>query len=146
MFRSKIPYLGWEPQKNARLGWKYSAQKNDEEYAKYFFQLPGGSNAVERKPKRYSSADGAVDANDTTSYSSIKDEEQNNPRLVESREEAANRVIANMIRQIASLSEHAHGVFGINWYDYINGSSVLIEIHIQKFNSNSIKIHLIHYF
>ena len=96
------------------VGRKYSAQKNDEEYAEYFFQLPGGPNAVERKPKRYSSADGAVDANDTTSYSSIKDEEQNNPRLVGSREEAANRVIANIIRQIASLSEHAHGVFGIN--------------------------------
>ena len=96
------------------VGRQYSPRKNDEEYAEYFFQLPGGPNPVERKPKRYSSSDGAVDANDTTSYSSIKDEEQNNPRLVESREEAANRVIANMIRQIASLSEHAHGVFGTN--------------------------------
>ena len=93
---------------------KYSPQKNNEEYAEYFFQLPGGPNPVEKKPQRYSSADGAVEASDTKSFGSTKEEEKKNLKLVNSREEATNRVIANMIRQLASLSEHAHGVFGKN--------------------------------
>ena len=91
---------------------KYCPLKNNEEYAEYFFQLPGGPNAVQRKPQRYSSVDGANDSSDARSYQSSVDDEKNNPELVHSREEAANRMLANMIRQIASLSMHAHGVFG----------------------------------
>ena len=51
---------------------KYSPQKNNEEYAEYFFQLPGGPDPVEKKPQRYSSADGAVETTDTKSFGSIK--------------------------------------------------------------------------
>ena len=70
--------------------------------------------ASARYPATDYDADGAEDATDTKSFGSIKEEEKKKSNLVNSREEATNRVIANMIRQLASLSEHAHGVFGKN--------------------------------
>ena len=93
------------------VGRKFSPWKHDEEYAEYFFQLPGGTTPVEKKPQRYSSSNGAIDVNDK-SFGPTTDDGKNNTDLVHSREEVANRIIANIIRQIASLSDHAHGVFG----------------------------------
>ena len=94
------------------VGRKFSPRNHDEDYAEYFFQLPGGTNPVEKKPQRYSNADGAIDVNDKNNFGPATNEGKDNPDLVHSREEAANRVIANIIRQMASLSDHAHGVFG----------------------------------
>ena len=84
---------------------KYPGKKHGQEYAESFYQLPGSSNDVARKPVPNSSTDGSNDDNDM----SKADDTEN---LVSCREEAANRILANMIRQIASLSSHAHGVFG----------------------------------
>ena len=88
---------------------KYPPRRHGLEYAEHFYQLPGGPNHVTKKPARYSSIDGDSDIkNGSLNY----DGERNNTDLVNSREEASNRILANMIRQIASLSIHAHGVFG----------------------------------
>merc|ERR1712150_346577 len=95
----------------ANVARKYPHRKHGQEYADHYYQLPGGPNSVSKKPQRYSSVDGANDNSDAKSYQSSIDDEKNNPDLVHSREEAANRTLANMIRQIASLSMHAHGVF-----------------------------------
>ena len=91
---------------------KYPPRKHGQQYAEHYYQLPGGSTSAPKKPQRYSSVDGANDNSDARSYQSSVDDEKNNPDLVHSREEAANRMLANMIRQIASLSVHAHSVFG----------------------------------
>ena len=96
----------------ANVARKYPPRKHGQEYAEHYYQLPGGPNSVSKKPQRYSSVDGANDNSDAKSYQSSIDDEKNNPDLVHSREEAANRMLANLIRQIASLSMHAHGVFG----------------------------------
>ena len=37
---------------------------------------------------------------------------QSKSYVTNSKEEAANRIVANMIRQLASLSQNAHGIFG----------------------------------
>ena len=88
---------------------KYPSRKHGQEYADFFYTLPGGPNDAKKTPARYSSVDGAIDSNsDAKSY----DSEKTNTDLVNSREEASNRILANMIRQIASLSIHAHGVLG----------------------------------
>ena len=91
---------------------KYPPRKHGQQYAEHYYQLPGGNTSEPKKPQRYSSVDGANDNSDARSYQSSVDDEKNNPDLVHSREEAANRMLANMIRQIASLSVHAHSVFG----------------------------------
>ena len=88
---------------------KYPPRKHGQEYAEFFYQLPGGTNQVTKKPARYSSIDGT---SDFKSNSESSEQDKNNADLVGSREEASNRILANMIRQIASLSLHAHGVFG----------------------------------
>ena len=97
----------------ANVARKYPPRKHGQEYAEHYYQLPGGANSAPKRPQRYSSVDGANDNSDARSYQSSIDDEKNNPDLVHSREEAANRMLANMIRQIASLSMHAHGVFGM---------------------------------
>ena len=84
---------------------KYPPRKHGQEYAEHYYQLPGGNTSA---PKN----GGPNDNSDARSYQSSVDDEKNNPDLVHSREEAANRMLANMIRQIASLSVHAHSVFG----------------------------------
>ena len=105
---------------------KYPPRKHGQEYSEFFYQLPGGFNEVAKKPVRYSSVDGASDSNsDGKSY----DGEKNNTDLVNSREEAANRILANMIRQIASLSIHAHGVFGKQEID-------LKFVYLMRFDYN----------
>ena len=91
---------------------KYPPRKHGQEYSEFFYQLPGGTNQVTKKPARYSSIDGTSDSK--TNFENLE-QDRNNADLVGSREEASNRVLANMIRQIASLSLHAHGVFGRNW-------------------------------
>ena len=48
------------------------------------------------------SEDGVQRAIDTTPKSYVTN----------SKEEAANRIVANMIRQLANLSQNAHGIFG----------------------------------
>ena len=96
----------------ANVARKYPPRKHGQQYAEHYYQLPGGSTSAPKKPQSYSSVDGANDNSDARSYQSSVDDEKNNPDLVHSREEAANRMLANMIRQIASLSVHAHSVFG----------------------------------
>ena len=88
---------------------KYPPRKHGQEYSEFFYQLPGGTNQVTKKPARYSSVDGT---SDSKANSESSEQDRNNADLVGSREEASNRILANMIRQIASLSLHAHGVFG----------------------------------
>ena len=85
---------------------KYPPRKHGQQYAEHYYQLPGGNTSAPKEPQ------GANDNSDARSYQSSVDDEKNNPDLVHSREEAANRMLANMIRQIASLSVHAHSVFG----------------------------------
>ena len=91
------------------VGKKYPGKKHDLEYAEFFYQLPKSLNDVAKTPTRYSSIHGANDDNDVFK---AYDAEKDNKDLVSCREEAANRILANMIRQIASLSLHAHGIFG----------------------------------
>ena len=90
---------------------KYPGRKHGQEYVDYFYQLPGSAREKTKKPSRYSSVDGANDGNNAPkTYDDAKCNTDTD--LVSCREEASNRILANIIRQIASLSLHAHGIFG----------------------------------
>ena len=88
---------------------KYPPRKHDQEYIEFFYQLPSSAHHASKTPSRYSSVDGANHGDGAPkAYDNAKD----NVDLVSCREEGANRILANMIRQIASLSLHAHEIFG----------------------------------
>ena len=87
------------------VGRKYPPKTYGLEYLTSEFQL---IDANEIGQRQNGNADESNNANTNKHYYAAKDQDY----LVNSKEEESNRRIANIVRQLASLSLHAHDIFG----------------------------------